>query len=77
MVPSKHFNLKNTVIVLFFRATVYKLCEVDCVCKGSGWQYLQVREAVLEEDVPVVEEELLLTNAQQARHQRIQSLGEK
>lgn len=37
--------------------------------------YLQVRKAVLEEDVPVVEEELLLTNTQQACHQGIQSLG--
>lgn len=44
-------------------------------CKGSGWQYLQVWEAVLEEDVPVVEEELLLTNTQQACHQGIESLG--
>lgn len=41
----------------------------------GGRGYLQVREAVLEEDVPVVEEELLLTDTQQAGHQRIQSLG--
>jgi hypothetical protein len=39
--------------------------------------YLQVREAVCEEDVPVIEEEQLLTDTQQARHQRIQSLKER
>lgn len=36
-----------------------------------------MREAVCEEDVPVIEEELLLTDTQQARHQRIQSLKER
>lgn len=34
-----------------------------------------MRKAVLKKDVPVVEEELFLTNTQQACHQRIESLG--
>lgn len=36
-----------------------------------------MREAVLEEDVPVVEEELLLADTEQACHQGIKSLGRK
>ena len=44
-------------------------------CTGVGGLYLEVRQAVLEEDVPVVEEELLLTHTQQARHKGIQGLG--
>lgn len=43
--------------------------------QSQCWFYLEVREAVLKEDVPVVEEELLLADTQQARHQGIQSLG--
>lgn len=40
--------------------------------------YLQIGEAVVEEDVPSVEEELLLADAEQARHQRVEGLrGEK
>ena len=41
----------------------------------GGRRYLEVRQAVLEEDVPVVEEERLLTDTQQARHEGIQGLG--
>ena len=44
-------------------------------CTGVDRRYLEVRQAVLEEDVPVVEEELLLTHTQQARHKGIQGLG--
>lgn len=46
----------------------------NALCVDCGWQYLQVREAVLEEDVPVVEEKLFLANTQQASHQGIQRL---
>lgn len=45
-----------------------------CVCVYCGWQYLQMGEAVLEKDVPVVEEKLFLANTQQTSHQGIQSL---
>lgn len=40
----------------------------------TGCQYLQMGEAVLEEDVPVVEEKLFLAYTQQTSHQGIQSL---
>lgn len=55
------------------RILKYSLC-VKCVCVYCGWQYLQMGEAVLEEDVPVVEEKLFLANTQQTSHQGIQSL---
>lgn len=61
----------NTIMKWHFKRwnTFWNALCVDC-----GWQYLQVREAVLEEDVPVVEEKLFLANTQQASHQGIQRL---
>lgn len=50
------------------------VCSYICVCVCSGWQYLQMGEAVLEKDVPVVEEKLFLANTQQTSHQGIKSL---
>lgn len=38
---------------------------------------LEVREAVVEKNVPAAEEELLLTDTQQAGHQRIQGLVQR
>lgn len=44
------------------------------ICKIKKEADLEVWEAVVEENVPAAEEELLLTDTQQAGHQRIQGL---
>lgn len=43
-------------------------------CGSRQRRYLKIGEAVVEEDVPSAEEELLLADAQQTGHQRVQGL---
>lgn len=65
--------MSNTIVVLYTRITHADVVVMDLLQNRQKTD-LEVWQTVGQENVPAAEEELLLTDTQQAGHQRIQSL---